>query len=355
MRSIALMNQKGGVGKTTTTVNLAAAAAKLGRRTLLVDLDPQAHATLHLGADPAALDGSVYDLLLDPDHDPAHPLISTRDNLTVLPAETDLAAAETELQNAPERQHRLKRALGRLSDRFDLVLLDCPPALGLLTLNGLAAADEVLIPMQAHFLALQGVSKLLETVQLVTGSLNPALTVAGVVLCMHDHQTTLSQEVVADLTNFFTAARSTDVPWDGAQIFEPPIRRNIKLAECPSFGQTIFEYAPEAAGAKDYEALARSVFGIADTPTSPQPARESVPEAAPAPMAEPRVESQHQPTSEPEPPVVNIVPQPPQQPAHQPANQPTHGSHLGTNGTATPAAPSHTSWPTDPNAPGNPA
>ncbi len=287
MRSIALMNQKGGVGKTTTTVNLAAASARLGKRTLLVDLDPQAHATLHLGADPSALDGSVYDLLLDPTHDAAHPLITSRDNLALLPAETDLAAAETELQNAPDRQHRLGRALDRLRDRFDLVLLDCPPALGLLTLNGLAAATEVLIPMQAHFLALQGVSKLLETVQLVRGSLNDRLAVAGVVLCMHDHQTTLSQEVVADLNEFFESARGTDVPWNAAKIFDPPIRRNIKLAECPSFGQTIFEYAPDAAGAKDYEALARSVLGLTDAPTTPEP----------------------------EPPVVNIRPQAMNQPS----------------------------------------
>ncbi|MEO1583882.1 MAG: AAA family ATPase [Planctomycetota bacterium] len=269
MRVMALMNQKGGVGKTTTTVNLAAAAAKLGKRTLLVDLDPQAHATLHLGADPESLDGSVYDILLDPDHDPEHPLIATRDHLTLLPAETDLAAAETELQNADARQHRLTRALQRLSDRFDLVLIDCPPALGLLTLNGLAAANEVLIPMQAHFLALQGVGKLLETVRLVGASVNDRLAVAGVVLCMHDHQATLSQEVVADLKGFFDAARGTDAPWNAARVFDPPIRRNIKLAECPSFGQTIFEYAPDAAGAKDYQALAQSVLGIAD-PAPPE-------------------------------------------------------------------------------------
>ncbi|MEL6797274.1 MAG: ParA family protein [Planctomycetota bacterium] len=312
MRSIALMNQKGGVGKTTTTVNLAAAAARLGKRTLLVDLDPQAHATLHLGADPAALDGSVYDLLLDPSygqgHDPAHPIISTREKLSLIPAETDLAAAETELQNAPERQHRLKRALDRLSDRFDLILLDCPPALGLLTLNGLAAASEVLIPMQAHFLALQGVSKLLETVQLVRGSLNSSITVAGVVLCMHDHQTTLSQEVVADLTEFFDTARGTDVPWNAAKIFDPPIRRNIKLAECPSFGQTIFEYAPEAAGAKDYDALARSVLGITE----------------PTPM--PKPEPRHDSRPEPEPPVVNVVPQQPQ-PSETLQNRHHQGHH----------------------------
>ncbi|MEO1717641.1 MAG: hypothetical protein AAFR76_11070, partial [Planctomycetota bacterium] len=169
------------------------------------------------------------------------------------------------------------------------------------------------IPMQAHFLALQGVSKLLETVQLVRGSLNSSITVAGVVLCMHDHQTTLSQEVVADLTEFFDTARGTDVPWNAARIFEPPIRRNIKLAECPSFGQTIFEYAPEAAGAKDYEALARSVLGIT--------------EPTPTPQSEPQQQS----PPEPEPPVVNVVPQ--QQP--QPSQPVQHNHHHGHHDTHT--------------------
>jgi chromosome partitioning protein len=269
MRSIALMNQKGGVGKTTTTVSLAAAFARLGRRTLLIDLDPQAHATLHLGVDPTNLDGSVYDLLLDTAADPAAAVRGVRPALDLIPAETDLAAAENDLQAAPDRHHRLGRCLRSLADRYDIALLDCPPALGLLTLNALAAADEVLIPMQAHFLALQGMSKLLETVTLVRRSLNEQLTVAGVVLCMHENQTTLAQEVVADLRAFFDAAAGTDAPWAGARIFEPAIRRNIKLAECPSFGQTIFEYAPSAAGAEDYERLARDVLGLPADPDAP--------------------------------------------------------------------------------------
>ncbi|MGP1271814.1 MAG: ParA family protein [Phycisphaerales bacterium] len=265
MRSISLMNQKGGVGKTTTTVNLAAAAAAQGFRVLLVDLDPQAHATLHLGIDPANLDTSVYDLLLDPMHDAAAAALAARENLWLLPAETDLAAAEQDLGAQDDRRHRLARAIDRVRDRFDLVLYDCPPALGLLTLSALAASDEVLIPMQAHFLALQGVSKLLETVKLVRGSLNPRLRVSGVVLCMHENQTTLAQEVVADLQGFFDQAQGTGLPWDGARILRPAIRRNIKLAECPSFGQTIFEYAPNAAGAEDYAALATDLLGAETT------------------------------------------------------------------------------------------
>lgn len=261
LRVVALMNQKGGVGKTTTAVNLAAAAAHLGRRTLLVDMDPQAHATLHLGVDPDALEHSVYSVLLDADGDPRQALAPAGERLAVLPAETDLAAAETELAGQPQRHHRLHRALQRLAPDFDLVLIDCPPSLGLLTLNALAAAREVLIPMQAHFLALQGVSKLLETVRLMTASVNPSLRVSGVVLCMHDTQTTHAQEVVADLDGFFESQRGSGLPWAAARVFRPHVRRNIKLAESPSFGQSVFDYAPDAAGAQDYRELARAVFG----------------------------------------------------------------------------------------------
>ncbi|MEM9165725.1 MAG: ParA family protein [Planctomycetota bacterium] len=259
MRCLALMNQKGGVGKTTTTVNLAAGLALSGRRVLLVDLDPQAHATLHLGESPSTLQDSVYDVLLDPDLALDGPLITSRERLDLLPAETDLAGIEQDLGGEPDRQHRLRRVLDGARDRYDAVLIDCPPSLGLLTLSGLAAADQVLIPMQAHFLALEGVSKLLETVGLVRGSLNPSLRVAGVVLCMHEQQTTLAQEVVEELRTFFDSARGTDKPWSDARVFEPAIRRNIKLAESPSFGKTIFEYAPEAAGAADYEQLTRVI------------------------------------------------------------------------------------------------
>ncbi len=291
-RIIAFMNQKGGVGKTTTVVSLGAALARAGQRTLLIDLDPQAHVTLHLGVEPSIADDgeprATYHLLLHPpgsDDSPLDPrtaIVHARKNLALIPAITDQAAIETELADAPNRHQRLKAAITPLLQDFDFILIDCPPSLGLLTLNGLVAAREVIVPMQSHFLALQGVGKLLETVQLISQQLNPQLQVRGVVLSMHDEHTNHAREVVADLRGFFEASRELNSPWANAQVLNPPIRRNIKLAECPSFGQTVFEYDAACAGAKDYAELALELI------TQPPivPAVTPAPTHTPAPISE---------------------------------------------------------------------
>jgi chromosome partitioning protein len=270
-RVLALINQKGGVGKTTTTVNLAAGLALEGKSVLVIDLDPQAHATLHLGIEPAGIQVSIYDLLLDPKADAAPAIQIINPSLAAIPSETDLAAIESELASAPDRHQRMTEIIRRIGSNFDYILIDCPPSLGILTINALAAAHEVLIPMQAHFLALQGVGKLMETVSLVASGFNPRLKVAGVILCMHDASATLSHEVVADIESYFESARNQPVPWAAAQVFRPAVRRNIKLAECPSFGKSIFDYAPTASGAADYRALAQAIIAAAIHSDSARP------------------------------------------------------------------------------------
>jgi chromosome partitioning protein len=259
-RIIALMNQKGGVGKTTSAANLGAAMAMAGRRVCMIDLDPQAHLTLHYGIDIGTTRATVYDVLVEPDAAIEDAIAAARPNVDVIPAEVDLAAAETELAGRPDRHRILRRRFEPLLDRYDFVFLDCPPSLGLLTLNALALAREVMVPMQAHFLALQGVGKLLETVGLVCTGINPSLRVTGIILCMHEEQTMLAREVVADLDAFFAAAREQEVPWRTCRVLRPAIRRNVKLAEAPSFGKTIFDYEPTCAGANDYRALAERLI-----------------------------------------------------------------------------------------------
>ncbi len=254
MRTIALMNQKGGVGKTTTTVNLGAALAEQGRKVCLVDLDPQAHLTINYGVDPSPDIVSLYDVLIN-DRSFLEAVHKIDDNIALVPSSIDLAAAEIELVSVLGRETILKEKIDQATHDFDYVLFDCPPSLGLLTLNALAVATEVIIPMQAHFLALQGVAKLLETIQLVNRRMNPKLRVSGILLTMFDSQTKLSNEVVAELQRFIDEGKSQNLPWSSARIFATRVRRNIKLAESPSFGQHILKYEPASNGATDYRTL----------------------------------------------------------------------------------------------------
>jgi chromosome partitioning protein len=262
MRRIALMNQKGGVGKTTTTVNLAVALARSGKKVCVVDLDPQAHSTTYLGVEQDADQPSVYDALTK--HVPlADVRRQIEPNLSIVPSDLNLAGAEVELAGVVGREVLLRDLLDAEAAEHDFLLMDCPPSLGVLTLNALTAADEVFVPLQPHFLALHGLSKLFETVQLVARRLNSRLVISGVVVCLYETGTRLSAEVLSDLDAYLqqTKASGLNTPWANAQIFQTRIRRNIRLAESTSFGQSIFDYEPNSPGARDYMALAREVTG----------------------------------------------------------------------------------------------
>lgn len=271
MRTIAILNQKGGVGKTTTAVNMSAALADLGRRVCLVDLDPQAHATLHLTGEAVPDGPSLYDLLVGR---AAWDEVVERldDTFWRVGSDIHLAAAEIELASLERRETILHRHLEAVEDRYDDLVIDCPPSLGILTLNALAAVGEVIIPLQPHFLALQGLSRLLETAHRVAAHINPRLRISGIVLCMYDQNTRLAAEVRQEVEAFLEAGRDRPTPWARARLFKRTIRRNVRLAEAPSFGQTIFQYAPDSHGAEDYAGLAEEVRSIADKAIDPAPA-----------------------------------------------------------------------------------
>lgn len=235
MRKIAVINQKGGVGKTTTAVNLAAGIASCGPSVCLLDLDPQAHATLHLGVSLEPGQQSVYDVLCN-DVGLAQVRRQVQENLYLIPSHLDLAAAEMELASEVGREVILRDRFEQDNQPFDFMILDCPPSLGVLTLNALTAVDEVILPMQPHFLALHGLSKLLRTIEIVSKRLNPALRLEGIVLCMYESGTRLAIEVSNDIQEFLKASATQSPVWASAKFFHTKIRRNIRLAESPSFG-----------------------------------------------------------------------------------------------------------------------
>ncbi|OGH86210.1 MAG: chromosome partitioning protein ParA [Candidatus Magasanikbacteria bacterium RIFOXYC12_FULL_33_11] len=247
-KTIAVVNQKGGVGKTTTAINLAAFLAEMGKFVLLVDLDPQGNATSGLGVDRDNLEFGIYEALAKQKR--IHDIIfnTAHDGLRVAPATQDLAAAAIELVDVENREFQLRDLLSEVSHAYDYIIIDCPPSLGLLTINGLVAAHELLIPVQAEYYALEGLGQLLKTVELVRNKLHPDLGILGAVLTMFDKRTKLSTEIMNELYKYFPD-----------NIFRSVIPRTIKLAEAPSFGQSILHYEPRGKGAKAYERLAREL------------------------------------------------------------------------------------------------
>ena len=245
---IAVANQKGGVGKTTTSISLSAALAEKKKSVLLVDCDPQGNATSGFGIDKSALEKSVYDILIE-DMPIDQVVMDTEYGVRVVPSVIDLAGAEVELVDLPDKQYRLKKALDAVRNYFDFIIIDCPPSLGHITLNALAAADSVLLPLQCEFYALEGLTQLMSTIQLVQEQINENLEVEGLLLTMYDGRTRLSIQVEEEVRSHFAD-----------KVYETKIPRNVRLSEAPSYGQPIFAYDPQSKGALAYMSLAEEVL-----------------------------------------------------------------------------------------------
>lgn len=251
-KAIAIFNQKGGVGKTTTNINLAACLAIKGKRILVLDIDPQGNTTSGMGISKKNLEYSTYDILIDKDIDIKECIIKTRvKGMDIIPASSDLAGAEIELVGQKGRESRLKNALNQIREDYDYIFIDCPPSLGLLTINSLTAVDSVLIPIQCEFYALEGVSQLMSTIDLVKKNMNPDLEIQGVILSMFDGRTNLSIQVVQEVKKYFKN-----------KVYSTVIPRNVRLAEAPSYGMPITEYDPKSKGAEAYREFAEEFIEL---------------------------------------------------------------------------------------------
>lgn len=251
-KAIAIFNQKGGVGKTTTNINLAACLAKKGKKILVLDIDPQGNTTSGLGIEKKALKKSSYDLMIEDDINAGDVILKTGvDNLDIIPANVSLSGAEVELAIIRGREKRLKKALNQVKEKYDFIFIDCPPSLGLLTINSLTAVDSVLIPIQCEFYALEGVAQLMNTIEIVRKNLNEKLYVQGVILSMFDGRTNLSVQVVEEVKKYFRE-----------KVYKTVIPRNVRLAEAPSYGLPIIEYDPKSKGAEAYREFADEFLGV---------------------------------------------------------------------------------------------